>query len=195
MAKRLLPLLPLLALLPFYGMLLILGAAASWQQKDTRRNGPYRYRDPFLYRRRRFKLHLMPVQNQRRVFRFTEPEIRLLAHLFRLDQVQWCYRNKPSPVTALCVVLARFAYPNRWIMCCGMFGKSQSWLSAVFNDVVHHLVREFGSILEWHPQLNDYGRLRAFGAAIEAAGDGGNGRIWGFIDGTFLGFSVSNDLI
>jgi len=42
-------LLPLLPLLPFYGMLLILGAAAFWQQEETCQKGPYRYKDPFLY--------------------------------------------------------------------------------------------------------------------------------------------------
>jgi len=73
-------------------------------------------------------------------------------------------------------------------MCYRMFRKSQSWLSAVFNDVVHHLAREFGAILEWHLQLNDYNCLRAFRTAIKAAGGRGNRRIWGFIDGTFCGF-------
>jgi hypothetical protein len=119
----------------------------------------------------------MPVQNQQRVFCFTKAEIKLLVRLFQLDQVEWSYGNKPRPVTALCVVLARLAYPNHWITSCGMFGKSQSWLSAVLNDNIRQLVKEFGAILEWHLQLNDYTCLRAFGAAIEAAGGGGSGRI------------------
>jgi hypothetical protein len=47
---------------------------------------------------------------------------------------------------------------------------------------------EFKDIVEWHPQLKDYSRLKAFGTAIKAARGGGKGRIWGFIDGTFRGF-------
>jgi hypothetical protein len=119
MERRLLP------LLPFYGMLLVLIGATVWQAEYNRHHGPYRHREPFVYNRlRRFKLRSIPVPNQCRIFRFTDPEIKLLAQLLWLDSIEWSYRNKPSSVTALCVVLARLAYPNRWIRSCGMFGRS-----------------------------------------------------------------------
>ena len=49
-------------------------------------------------------------------------------------------------------------------------------MSAVFNDAIRYLVKEFSVILE-HLQLNDYIRLIASRAAIEAAGGGGNWRV------------------
>jgi hypothetical protein len=45
----------------------------------------------------------------------------------------------------------------------------------------------------WHPQLNDYNRLQAFGQAILEDGGQGLGMIWGFIDGSFVGFCRSID--
>ena len=63
-----------------------------------------------------------------------------------------------------------------------LFGRSQSWLSTVFNDVVQFLYHRFKDILEWHPLLT-YSQLQGFASAIEA--QGGGERIWGFVDGTF----------
>lgn len=37
---------------------------------------------------------------------------------------------------APCVVLARLSYPGRWVTLQDMFGKSDTWLSLVFNNVV-----------------------------------------------------------
>jgi hypothetical protein len=101
-------------------MLLILGGA-GWRYRRCRRHlrqlsklcPKYRYRPPFEYLGGSFDLDSIPEENQLRLFRFTASEIRLLAGLLQLDFVPWQHRNKPDPETALCVVLARLAFPRR----------------------------------------------------------------------------------
>lgn len=46
-------------LLPIYSMLLVLRAAALLHREEQK--GPYRYRDPFVYRHQRFKLQSIPA--------------------------------------------------------------------------------------------------------------------------------------
>jgi hypothetical protein len=89
---------------------------------------------------------------------------------------------------ALCVVLARLAWPDRLIEAVKMFGRLESWISRVFNDVCTYLSSKFKETLQWHPQLQNCNRLLEFGQAISKVGGGGKGRIWGFIDGTFRAF-------
>jgi hypothetical protein len=92
------------------------------------------------------------------IYRFTIPEIRRLVPLLRLHEVKWSHRVCPSEETAFCVVLARLAYPNRWPAIQDIFGRSATWLSIVWGDVILHLSRTFSGLLGWHPLL-DYKRL------------------------------------
>lgn len=103
----------------------------------------------------------------------------------RLNEIEYRARYRASPELALCLLLARQANPARFWTLARMFGRSQAYLSSVYNDVTQHLVRRFGELVRWHPRLNSYERLVAFGAANgRRSGLGGN-RIWGMIDGTF----------
>jgi len=88
----------------------------------------------------------------------------------------------------LAVVCYRLLSPKRLVDCIDVFGHSEAWISIVFNAVTCFLDERFGSILRWHPQLNSYERLKAFGQAVLDDGGQGDGKIWGFIDGTFISF-------
>jgi hypothetical protein len=108
---------------------------------------------------------------------FGSQERRSLASppLLRLDTVPWSNRCHPSAETALRVVLARVAYPCRWINLRHIFRRSEGRLSTVLNDATTFLELEFREILRWHPQISNYKRLQEFGKAVEEAGGSGKG--------------------
>jgi hypothetical protein len=69
-----------------------------------------------------------------------------------------------------------------------LFGRSAAYLSSIFNDFVIYISRRYHDILQFHPRLRNYERLRAFGAAVGRRSQYGGDLIWGFIDGTFRPF-------
>jgi hypothetical protein len=153
--------------------------ALYMQQARQSRRYPYRYRILLPYRRR---IRLFSVRRQhpewvRQNMRFSLEEFLTLVPLLRLDGVEYRQRVKPSPETALAVVCYRLSYPRRLSDCCELFGRSRTWISRVFNAVTVYLDQQFQSILEWHPQLQSYDRLQAFGQAVLASGGQGNGLI------------------
>jgi hypothetical protein len=97
--------------------------------------------------------------------------------LLQLEDVQYPYRVKPTPELALAVVCYRLSSPTRLLDCVEIFGRSEAWISIVFNTVTCFLDERFASIIQWHPQLNNYDRLKAFGQAIQDDGGQGNGKI------------------
>jgi nuclease HARBI1 len=118
------------------------------------------------------------------IYRFTPEEIQRLVPLLRIEEISFTNRYNPDPETALCIVCARLSYPSRWTALADLFGRSPSWLSSIFLDVMLHLHRRFKAILEWHPSLT-YERLQEYATAIERVG--GVEGVWGFVDGTFKG--------
>ena len=66
------------------------------------------------------------------------------------------------------------------------FGRSSTWLSLVFNDVIAFLAERFQKLLQWHPMLT-YDRIQQYTQAL-APYTAGKEAIWGFLDGTFRGF-------
>jgi hypothetical protein len=139
---------------------------------------------PYEYIQSSFSLELMTPGRARIWLRFTVEEVRQLAPLLELNQVPWRSRISCPAETALCVLCARLSYPGRWVALVDLFGRSQSWLSTVFNDIVIFLAGRFGPLLWWHLQLT-YSRLQVFAEAVER--EGGTGGVWGFVDGTFRG--------
>jgi hypothetical protein len=97
--------------------------------------------------------------------RFTQPELRRLLPLLRLDEISWTGRICPTPATALCLLLARLAYPKRLLVIADHFGCSPAWCSAVFNNVAIYIFTKFCRILKWHPLLN-YQQMACFAEAI-----------------------------
>ncbi|RPA78931.1 hypothetical protein BJ508DRAFT_201315, partial [Ascobolus immersus RN42] len=118
--------------------------------------------------------------------RFTQDEVeRILAVLEIPTNKRWRSRYRPTPELALCVFLYRMAHPHRLKDCMKVFGKSRSWISTVFNDMVLFLVDKFEQRLQWDMERLNYRQLKIYADAIE--NKCGAQMIWGFIDGTHRG--------
>lgn len=77
-------------------------------------------------------------------------------------------------------MLGRLSWPHRGSELEAFFGRSRSYISIVFNDVIEHLHSRYGSLIAWHPSLI-YSRLKQYALYLNAM----NSRsVWGFIDGT-----------
>ena len=122
------------------------------------------------------------------LYRFHLAEVRRLLPLLRLDAFEWRNRYSASAEMAVAILLTRLASPERLRRANDHFGRSPSFLSTVFNDTVDYLIGAFGGLLEWHPRLDDYGRLEEFAVAIAQRADLPKAAIWGFVDGTFRPF-------
>jgi hypothetical protein len=143
------------------------------------------YRPPYEYVQHSFPLELMPAGRARIWLRFTPEEIYQLVPLLNLEGVAFRHRYQADPVTAFYVVCARLSFPNRWEHLVDLFGRSKSWLSTVFNDVILYLMARYREVLLWNSQLT-YERLQVYEEAIYQLN--GVPRVWGFIDGTFRGY-------
>jgi hypothetical protein len=84
---------------------------------------------PYVYRETRHTLHppyerfVFDLETKGDIWcvaylRFTVRQIIELADLMDLKSIQYRHRYKPSPATALAIVLFRLAYPNRFIDDC-----------------------------------------------------------------------------
>lgn len=152
-----------------------------YQRQEEQRQ---QLRPSFVYERRVFTLSTLPPGNAERLFRFTEQELLELLPLLHFEEAHWRTALAPTPEAALCLVCARLAYPCRWLSLCNVFGRSEAWLSTVFNDAVLFLAARFGPLLWWHHQLT-YSRLVELSAGVEIVC--GVSGVWGFVDGTFRG--------
>ncbi|OCK87360.1 uncharacterized protein K441DRAFT_670928 [Cenococcum geophilum 1.58] len=85
----------------------------------------------------------MDDKRVRSKFRFSKAEIKLLADLLGLYLLPIQRRCRPHPITALCVVLYRLTFPTRLTDMELFFGRSSTWLSLVFNNVVTFLIERF----------------------------------------------------
>lgn len=63
-----------------------------------------------------------------------------------------------------------------------LFGKSRTWQSVIFNDVVTHLITRYEEKLHWDTQRLTYQQLQSYAEYVGAHGRGAS--IWGFVDGT-----------
>lgn len=105
--------------------------------------------------------------------------------LLEVSTIVWRNRYAPSRELAVALLAARQAYPERLAELDRFFGRSSSYLSSVYNDLIQHLVRQFAATLAFHPRLYNYERLLGFCEAIQRRSGMETGRVWGFIDGTF----------
>jgi hypothetical protein len=130
-------------------VLAALAAARARRQRQLARRSVLVYE----YQHFSWSIDLMPPGKAQRLFRFSVEEVYRLVPLLRLHEIPWRRRVAVSLGTALCIVLARLSFPGRWCLLSDIFGRSQSWLSTVSNDVIVFLAGRFGGLLRWHPQL------------------------------------------
>ena len=81
----------------------------------------------------------------------------------------------------------QLSYPRRLDNLSDIFGRSAGWLSNIFNDMLLYLQKRYHRMLRWHPGLLNIDRILSYAQAINEL-DSGCDSIWGFIDGTFIGF-------
>jgi len=99
-----------------------------------------------------------------------------------LDQITYRNRRRASPEEALCVLLSRLSSNQRLKDEMRLFGKSRTWQSVIFNDVITHLVTRYEEKLEWDSQRLTYYKLQSYAEYVGARGRGAS--IWGFVDRT-----------
>jgi hypothetical protein len=117
------------------------------------------------------------------LFRFTIPEIEVLAEAFGLPAVVTTpERVRATRVEALCVLLRRLAYPNRLCDLRDLFGRSLAALCSLTLHLSGFLVDRFSAVIDFDEQ-RICGRVREFADAIHSAGAPLD-CIWGFVDGT-----------
>jgi hypothetical protein len=126
-----------------------------------------RWRPSYGYCRESFSIELLPLGRAQYWLRFTVPEIQRLAPLLQLDQVEYRNRQIVDSTTALCIVCARLLYPGRWVQLADLFGRSPTWLSITFNDIITFLPTRFKDRLRWHRQVTQYSRLLEFSEVVE----------------------------
>ena len=119
------------------------------------------------------------------ITRFNREDIYELIRLFELQNLKFRYRIKASPELALCLVLMKLSFPQRYHQLTSIFGRSITHLSVVFTDTVIYLATRYEKMLRWHPMLT-YERIQQYARAVDALG--GGDCIRGFVDGTFKGF-------
>ena len=127
----------------------------------------------------------MPPGHARIWLRFTPEEIYRLAPFLNLYGVAFRHRYQADPLTAFCIVCARLSFPNRWEHLVDLFGKSKSWLSTVFNDIMLYLIARYHEVLLYSSQLT-YEQLQVYKEAIYQVN--GVPGVWGFINSTFRGY-------
>lgn len=119
-------------------------------------------------------------------FRFNREDIPRLSSAFRLPEVIILEnRSRFEGIEALCILLRRLSYPNRYVDLKQMFRREVPELSMICTWMIEYLNRNFGHLLT---SLDLYwltlGDLRKYSKAVSDKGSP-LPDIWGFIDGTF----------
>lgn len=85
----------------------------------------------------------------RQQFRFDKEDINLLVDALLLpEQISSAHKVAMPCRDALCLVLRRLAYPNRWCDLQEVFGLHTSVMSSVSSLVIRHITAQFGHLLE-----------------------------------------------
>jgi len=132
----------------------------------------------------RFDLNCYTDEECRLLFRFTKEQIvHLRIALGIADIVHAPNRSKASGIEALCILLRRFAYPNRLFDLRAVFGRQTSELSHFFTLILDHVFFNFGHLLNYDATRLTTAKLQEFSGLIHQKG-APLPRCWGFIDGT-----------
>ena len=73
------------------------------------------------------------------VFRFLKEDMQRLADALDIPGHYICrQRTIATGMEALMILLRRLVYPNRWCDLVAVFGRSESELSLIFNEVIYY---------------------------------------------------------
>ena len=135
-----------------------------------------------------FDFEAITEHESRRLFRFKKADVVYLQTCLRIpERVKTSERDDVSGLEALCILLRRLSYPNRWIELRRLFGRSHGSLCRVFYKILDHINANFGSLLrDWDQSWLQEPDFQTFSAAITEKG-GVIPRVFGFIDGTARG--------
>jgi len=116
--------------------------------------------------------------------RFTRKEVEELVNALQLPRiVRAANRITEDSRTALCMLLARLAYPNRLCDLALKFGWPVERVSRISTVVQGFIHDRWYHVLVWDPQRLTPECLARYARAIEQKG-APIGTVWGFIDGT-----------
>lgn len=133
----------------------------------------------------RFNFEGISEEESLSLFRFHKDDIRTLSQRFGLPETLILRdRSQVSGIDALCVCLRRLAYPNRLVDLERLFGRPNTTLSLIFNEVVDRIYTRYGHLVtglehQWlsNDHLTIYARkIHLKGAPLM--------NCFGFIDGT-----------
>lgn len=82
-------------------------------------------------------------------FRFTRPDLYRLRKALNIPKVvRTRQQDAVDGAEALCILLKRFSYANRWIDLRRMFGRREGTLSRIFHHVLRHIDRRFSRVMQ-----------------------------------------------
>ena len=132
----------------------------------------------------RFTLDDMNDQEVQENFRFQRRDLGRLITCLRFPEYFTTNTNiKFCSEEALCILLRRLAYPNRFVDLYPLFGRSKSQLSEMFNIVLDHVYDNFSHLPSTLAQPWIINGVPQFAAAVSAK-NAPLVNCWGFIDGT-----------
>ena len=143
-----------------------------------------RYRPPLPPPHHDFTLDQFTEVECREYFRFTQTEIQQILPYLRLDEIVYQHRYTATPEVAFCVLLSRLSSNKCLKDDLGLFARSRTEQSVIFNDVVTHLAVWYAQKIDWDTRRLTYYQLKSYSTYI---GHGGM-HIWGFVDGTFKNY-------
>ena len=121
--------------------------------------------------------------------RFTQSEVEELVEVLQLpNPIQAHNRITKDSRTALCMLLARLAYPNGLCDLALKFGWSVERVSRISTETQTIIHNRWQHLLRWDAERLTPERLVKYGQAIQQKG-GPLGTVWGFIDGTIRGIA------
>lgn len=144
------------------------------------------YRIPLFPVYSRFDLGSLSLMQCWYELRFEMQDVeRLRVNLRIPDVVRTRNGTVASGTEALCLVLARLAYPCRWVQLVPRFGRSITHLSQLFNETIVFLDGTWQHLLAWPPALRSPAFLATCSQQVAAAG-APLANCVGFLDGTLM---------
>ncbi|ESO99449.1 hypothetical protein LOTGIDRAFT_113508 [Lottia gigantea] len=133
----------------------------------------------------RFELDLLSDEQARNQFRFYKDDIIRLKHALQIpERIILQNRSVVSGTDALCILLRRFAYPNRFSDLERIFGRPNTTLSIVVNTLLEHIHDYFRHVVtEFDQAWMDQRHIQIYADTIhEKRAPLTN--CFGFVDGT-----------